>query len=111
MPKTASSAKVRFTVPMVPPSVNHYKKPRGNGYGFYVTPEANAFKCAVSHFAPEADQWDGYSGAEFFVTLHIYLGPKQKGDVDNFAKVCLDSLVAIKLIKTDAKVTRLMIAK
>jgi hypothetical protein len=61
---------ISFTVPLVPPSVNHYKKPRKFGRGFYVTKEAIAFKEAVALIARKAQiRADAYG-----VVLFIWLG-------------------------------------
>lgn len=91
-------------VPCLPPSVNHYKKPRGRGQrGFYVTPEAIAFKEAVRTFARgQVLSFDEKSRYELVV--HIYLGYKQSGDGDNFFKVCSDSLVDAGIIRSDAAI-------
>jgi Holliday junction resolvase RusA-like endonuclease len=51
------------------------------------------------------------SGKEYGVRIGIYLGAKQKGDLDNFAKVCLDSLVKCGVIDSDAKVVELYMFK
>jgi len=106
MPKTASSAKVSFTVPLVPPSVNHYKMRTRKGVTF-VSKEAIAFKEAVAvygrglHVEAEAYQ----------VTAHIYLGLGQRGDLDNFLKCALDGLTAANVIRSDAAVTKIIAEK
>lgn len=86
-PKARESGVVSFTVPLVPPGVNNYVKHTRSGR-HYVTAEAKAFKDAVvilarGHFV---------IGRDFEVEATIYLGHKQKGDVDNFAKLILDAL-------------------
>jgi len=45
------------------------------------------------------------------VGIVIYLGKGQKGDLDNFSKVCLDSLTACKAIHSDAAVAELFMQK
>ena len=98
---------VSFTVPLTPPSVNHYKKPRGNGYGYYLTKEAQAYKDAVAVCSRSARiVAKGYA-----VTALIALGSGQRGDVDNFAKVILDALVYARVIHSDAAISRLTLEK
>ena len=98
---------VSFTVPLVPPSVNHYKKPRGRGYGYYVTEEAKAFKQAVALFAKRRKVEAKYYELE----AHIYLGHGQRGDGDNFWKVVADGLVEAGVIRSDAAVTDWILRK
>jgi len=45
------------------------------------------------------------------VAMQIYLGRKQRCDIDNLAKVPLDALVAAGVIDSDAKVTTLHLYK
>lgn len=96
---------IKFTVPGTPPSVNHYKMKDRRGH-WYVTKEAEDFKRAVWASCRQRMVAKSYS-----VIVKVFLGKKQKGDVDNFAKVCLDSLVASGIIDTDAKVTELHLHK
>ncbi len=97
---------VTFTVPLVAPSVNHYVKHTRSGH-HYVTNEAQAFKEAVA--LCERRQY--VAAKEYEVEVKVFLGRKQKGDLDNFGKVCLDSLVAANVIHTDSAVTRLVMEK
>ena len=106
---------VEFTVPLVPPSVNHYKVPvtyrvRGGGtrQGFAVTPEGIAFKAAVAVFArggsvafrtPAERRTGRYS-----LDVRVFLGPNQRGDGDNFWKCIGDGLVEAGVIHSDARV-------
>ena len=104
---------VTFTVPYLrPPSGNHYKAPcvyrDRNGYprrGFKVTPEAKAFKEAVAIFArgrtvapPDALK----RKTHYDVKMTVVLGPRNRGDEDNFHKVGLDALVDAGIIHSDA---------
>lgn len=100
---------ITFTVPLIPPSVNHYKQPRRGGRGFYVTGEATAFKEAVAIFARGKVSTPYSSGLS--VEINIYLGRGKKGDIDNFAKVCLDGLVEAGIIQSDAGVQELIMRK
>jgi Holliday junction resolvase RusA-like endonuclease len=78
-----------FTVPLVPPSVNHYKTRFRNG-NTVVSGEALAFKDAVSIFSRQ----EYVVGKKFAVAIKIVLGKGDKGDVDNFPKLVLDGLAA-----------------
>lgn len=97
---------LKLTIPLTPPSVNHYKKPSRSGK-YYVTKEAVAFMDAVAILA-RGEQVDA---GRYAVSVFIRLGPKQKGDLDNFAKVILDSLVRARVIDTDAAVDSLFMTK
>lgn len=98
--------KVSFTVPLVPPSVNHYKMRTRKGVTF-VSKEAKAFKEAVAiygrglHVEAEA----------YHVTTRIFLGVGQRGDVDNFLKCALDGLAAAHIIRSDAAVQKITAEK
>jgi Holliday junction resolvase RusA-like endonuclease len=96
-------ATVRFTVPLVPPSVNHYKLPSRDG-GYYLTPEATAFKDAVALLSGGQH----LVAKRYAVNLAIYLGRGQRGDIDNFPKCVLDGLKDY-VIGSDAAVKRLLI--
>lgn len=103
---------ISFTVPLVPPSVNHYRirtaqKGRFGQAISFESGEAKAYKKAVVTFARglkvEAEAYE--------VKLKIFLGKKGKGDVDNFAKIPLDGLVAAGVIHSDAAIILLTIEK
>jgi len=79
--------KIEFTVPLVPPSVNHYKVRYRNGRTV-VSGKAIAFKEAVAVFC----RGRYVTGKTFSVGMGIFLGKKDKGDVDNFPKLVLDGL-------------------
>lgn len=80
---------LRFTVPLVPPSVNHYIKHTRRGK-HYITPEAQAFKDAVALFIR-----GGYvTGKRFAVVLWVTFGKGDRGDWDNFGKLPCDGLAA-----------------
>jgi Holliday junction resolvase RusA-like endonuclease len=51
------------------------------------------------------------AGKRYQVDVVIYLAAGQKGDVDNFGKVVLDSLKDAKVIKSDAWVQALSLKK
>ncbi len=79
-----------FTVPLEPPSGNHYKKPSrlGGFLSFYHTPEAKAWFDAVALVAYGME----VVGKEHAVEYRVYRGKGSRGDVDNYAKVILDGL-------------------
>lgn len=109
----ASEKVVSFTVPyLTPPSGNHYKQPcmytGRDGYahrGQKITPQARAYKDAVALFAqgrtvapPDALK----KKTRYDVQITIVLGPRMKGDEDNFHKVGLDALIYAGVIHSDA---------
>lgn len=101
-----STHRLDFSVPMVPPSVNHYVKHTRTGR-HYVTDVADEFKSAVQLCAlSRSVEAEAYS-----VEIGIYLGAGKRGDIDNFAKLALDSLVSAGVITSDAKVMRLVMQK
>ncbi len=106
---------VEFEIPgLTPPSVNHYlaKKiwRRRDGTSHIVallTPEAQAFKFAVGVYArglSVAPPFEERKKTRYNVTVDVYLGPRERGDADNFAKVCCDSLEDCGVIHSDANV-------
>ena len=102
---------VFFVMPMVPPSVNHYVKHTRTGRR-YVTGEATAFKQALAAF----NHGDFVQGKAFSVQIDVILGKGDRGDVDNFPKLCLDGLAdagAFRDLKgktlSDAYVTKLCV--
>ena len=90
---------IRFTVPMVPVSVNHYVKHTRTGH-HYVTKEAKDFKSAV---------WKCASGRKvrakkYEISVMVFLGYKQRLDSDNVSKLIGDGLVEAGVIHSDANV-------
>lgn len=101
-------AGISFSVPAVPPSGNAYVRHTRTGR-HYVTEEAEQFKdlvLAIANSKKLVIRWKRYG-----VEVSIFLGKKQKGDLDNFAKVTLDSLVYAAIIDSDAKITNLRMLK
>ena len=86
---------VRFTVPLVPPSVNHYKVRFRNGRTV-VSKEALGFKEAVALCSRDAGRCEGKT---FYLSLRVILGRKDRGDVDNFPKLCLDGLAEAGVLR------------
>ena len=97
-----------FIVPLVPPSVNHYKNKDGRSGRWYVTREALAFKSALSTFhALSTDADDRQVDAkEYELSVIVFLAKGQKGDGDNFFKVIADGLKESGAIRSDAAIKR-----
>lgn len=95
-----------ITVPLTPPSVNHYVKHTRSGR-HYVTKEAEDFKGMLKTFS----RHQRVRGKAYKCEVWIYLGAGQRGDIDNFAKLCLDALVHAEVIDTDAKIVNLHLYK
>ncbi len=92
-----------FSVPLVPPTVNHYVKHTRAG-AHYLTREATAFKDAVALFSGNR----AVSGKEFAVTITVYRAHGDRGDIDNYPKCVLDGLKG-HVFKSDAMVKRLTV--
>jgi Holliday junction resolvase RusA-like endonuclease len=103
---------VRITVPLIPPSVNHYKMRTRRGVTF-VTDDAKAFKAAVCYCSLRhtSDPFKAFSDCDLEVEVIVYQGKGDKGDVDNYAKCVLDGLVEAGVIRTDAAITDLTLRK
>lgn len=92
-------SELSFIVPLVPPSVNHYKVRTRRGVTF-VTKEAKAFKWAVSAFA----QGRSVTAKKYALDVIVYLGKGKRGDGDNFWKCIGDGLKDAGVIHSDAAV-------
>lgn len=110
-----SSSQIQFTVPMLVPSTNHYKRPckyiGKDGclhLGFKLTKDAKAYRDAVAIFArgqtvaPPTDA--ERRKVKYTVQMDVYLGPGQRLDSDNALKVGIDSLVWCGVLHSDANV-------
>ena len=97
---------VTITIPMEPPSGNHYKTYRviGRHVSWYLTKEAKAWHQAVALACAAVDQVPGKSHE---ITYTVYQGSGSRGDVDNYAKVVLDALVRASVLRSDATVVDL----
>ena len=104
------SAPFRFTVPLLPPSVNHYRGVSKNG-GFYRKREAVAFVDAVCVISRKTM----VTGNFYTVEIFFFLGPSKRNlssnDLDNFQKVGIDALVRAGVIKTDGRILDLHLHK
>jgi Holliday junction resolvase RusA-like endonuclease len=95
---------LHFSVPLLPPSVNHYKVRR-----FYNSPEAQAFIEAVCIFSRK----QRVEGPRYQVEIAYDLAPGRllKSDLDNFSKVALDALTAANVIADDRYIVTLRLSK
>lgn len=100
-----------FSVPLLPPSVNHVWKRKRNG-GMYLSAEAKAFGDAVAMLArphvtdswPVPQQRHSYDPPIFYeLELTVYVREKSylRLDADNFSKCAVDSLTKARLITDD----------
>lgn len=97
---------INFEMPGIPPSVNMYVRHTKTGR-HYVSADAKNFQTVVGLYS----RGKRIRAEEYGVKIVVYLGYKQKGDVDNFAKVVLDSMVKCEVIDSDAKVMVLHLFK
>lgn len=102
--------RLEFGVPLLPPSVNHYKRPRRLG-GFYRGPEALSFVEAVCIFSHK----ERVPGEFYQVELTFVLPPEKQGlnsnDLDNFLKVALDAIGRAGVISNDGRIMDLAVHK
>jgi len=96
---------IKFTIPLEPPSGNHYKSFRviGKHASWYLTSQAKEWIRAVGLLAGP----DMVSGDAHEITYTVYQGHGSRGDVDNYAKCILDALVKAGVLKSDASVVDL----
>jgi Holliday junction resolvase RusA-like endonuclease len=90
---------ITLTIPLVPPSVNHYKMRSRTGH-WYVTKEALAFKAAVAIYARGAK----VEAERYCIDAIVFLGKRKRGDADNFNKCIGDGLKDAGVIHSDAAV-------
>jgi Holliday junction resolvase RusA-like endonuclease len=99
---------VTISIPLTPPSVNHYLQRRVQG-GYALTKEAQAYKDAVTLIARSCRK--RIEAARYKVSVHIFLAPGQRGDLDNFLKLVLDGLVAGGQLPDDDAIDELRVFK
>lgn len=109
---------ITFTVPLVPPSVNHYwiesyqynRIIRKSVLAKALSPEAVAFKRAVAIFAagrtviPVGATKYQLSKVRYALNVTVYLGVGERGDGDNFFKGIGDGLADAGVIHSDARI-------
>jgi len=89
---------ITLTIPLIPPSVNHYKMRNRRTGRWYVTKQALAFKSAVAVFARGAS----VEGKAYSLDVTVFLGKRGRGDGDNFFKCIADGLKDARVIRSDA---------
>src|SRR5437870_5080493 len=95
-----------LTIPLVPPSVNHYVKHARRGI-HYVTKEAKAFKAAVGIIA----QGRFVKAKRYSIAIELHLAKGQRLDADNGNKCILDGLTEAGVIHSDSAVTTISVQK
>jgi crossover junction endodeoxyribonuclease RusA len=102
---------LNFTVPMIPPDLNHYVRHTRQGR-HYVTKEATEFKATLATF----NRGEFIQGKSFAVHIVIVFGKGDRGDVDGFPKLVLDGLADCGVFRdrkgkeiSDAYVDRLLV--
>jgi crossover junction endodeoxyribonuclease RusA len=97
---------ISLTIPLEPPTVNHYVKHARNGR-HYKTKEALSWLSTVTTLAM-GQRVDGKSHEVSYV---VFQGHGSRGDVDNYAKCILDSLVGAGVLRSDATVIDMRASK
>jgi Holliday junction resolvase RusA-like endonuclease len=95
---------ISMVIPLVPPSVNHYKNKNRKTGRWYVTAEWTSFQSAVRLFARGRSISGNPRTLKYHVDLVIYLGKRKRGDGDNFVKAVFDGLQAAGVIHSDAAI-------
>lgn len=96
---------LRLSIPLIPPSGNHYKTyrivaPKGYGKPFvrwYLTKEAEAWQAAVAI----VNGGRKIRGASLEINFVVFLPDRRMCDVDNFSKCIFDALTACGCIEDD----------
>lgn len=106
-PSLESPGVSRFEIPLVPPSVNHYKQPRKNG-GWFITKEAQAFIDAVCMIGRTQVPNLPIVGQYYEVWIVVYLRTSRfhSVDSDNMQKVEFDALTKAGIVRDDRYITR-----
>jgi Holliday junction resolvase RusA-like endonuclease len=84
--------------------------PRMGGRGYYLGDAALRFHSLMKSVL-NSKGIGSVEAKRHRVIIAIFLGRKQKGDIDNFAKVALDSLVRCEVLRSDATVEVLLMTK
>lgn len=96
------SGQFSLSVPVIPPSANSYVRHTHSG-GHYKPKETLSWYEAVAILS----RGEKVAGRCHSVTYRVYQGHNQKGDVDNYAKCILDSLVKAGVLESDASVVEI----
>lgn len=106
---------LRFTIKMLPPSVNHYIEHPTKGV-HKKSPAAVAWERDFMAMLPATVRGSYVTASRFAVTLIFTPGPNERGDVDNRNKLVLDCCAAAGMFRdangkelSDAWVKRLVV--
>jgi len=88
-----SESAVSFTIPLLPPSVNHYVTHQGGKH--FKSAEAKAWERDFPLFS----KGQFVNGETFMVTIILTPGAKQKGDIDNYSKLVLDCIAKAGMLR------------
>jgi Holliday junction resolvase RusA-like endonuclease len=93
---------VRFSVPLLPASVNHYTIPNGRG-GWFKSKASQAFTDAVCIFGRPQRNASVFDAEFYEVDLVFAVEEKHflRCDADNFEKLAFDGLKAAGIIRDD----------
>jgi Holliday junction resolvase RusA-like endonuclease len=108
IPGNRRRTELHFSVPLVPPSVNHYKQPNGRG-GYFVTKEAKSFIDAVCMIGKTKAVQLPIPGKFYEVILLVHVQEKRflRGDSDNMEKVAFDAISKhAGIVRDDRYITR-----
>lgn len=100
---------ISFTVPLIPPDVNHYVRHTRTGK-HYVTAEAKKFKTDFAllsrgHSLCNGADWKDIVKQQYELEVAVYFGKNQRGDGDNLWKCLADAMKESGVIHSDAAVT------
>ena len=93
---------MKLVIPLIPPSANNYIRHTMRGKHYRPPATIRWFEAVVTLSRGENVPPGCHS-----VTYRVYQGHNQKGDVDNYAKCILDSLVRAGILKSDASVVEI----
>ena len=101
-----------FTVPAVPPSLNHYTGQRKGG-GRYKKPAADAYGFLVlNEWAKKYHEQVKATAYSLDIVIQLRKGRKgRQPDLDGMAKLAIDALVQCGIIQDDVRVTKLAMEK
>jgi Holliday junction resolvase RusA-like endonuclease len=100
---------LEFSVPLLPPSVNHYKQPGRRPGTWFLTPAASAYFDAVLMISKRQFVYGPCYSVD--IEYRIREAHFLRSDLDNLQKVSLDALTRAEVIKDDRYITDLSLRK